>query len=283
VYGGDGSYYVAAPVHPTQRAVLAMLTVNYGKQESTLAMSEAVDLADVKIEDKEIKLSHHPDGFMQFSGAGLVSGRDEAGEIRGVGVNTWPLTQPTRGPAFAITLTDLEQFATEAHASADTLLFTEADVTPLPEADQIVLEGYYFPPLWRRFIRRDNRGELTISVFHPAKATLHLRVALPPDSCQLPGFLAFEVYTNYLKEEEAGPRPGFTISGSTGNLRRNEHGEMLGDGIYCFYPAEDFPMAMRNVDFVRDYMMNEIDPRTGDSPIANTPDGEVDGVGPEPL
>ena len=283
VFGGDGSYYVAAPVHPTQRAVLAMFTVNYAQQESKLALSEAVDLAEAEGEDKEIKLSHHPDGFMQFSGAGLVSGRDDAGEIRGVGVTTWALTEPIRGPAFAIAFTDLEQFASETSATGSTLLFTEADVTPLPEADQIVLEGYYFPPLWRRFIRRDHRGELTISVFHPAKAALQLRVALPPDSCELPGFLAFEVNTNYLKEEGAGPRPGFIMSGSTGNLRRNDQGEMLGDGIYCFYPAEDFAAAVRNVDFVSDYMMREVDPQTGDGPTASKPEGKADIVGPDPL
>jgi hypothetical protein len=283
VFGGDGSYYVSTPVHPLQRAVLAMFTVNYARQESTVALSEAVDLADAAADDKEIKLSHHPDGFMQFSGAGLVSGREETGKIRGVGVDTWTLMAPIRGPAFAIAITDIEEFVTDTTVTADTLLFTDVDVVALPEADQVVLEGYYFPPLWRRFIRVDHRGELVISIFHPAKAVLHLRVALPPDSCEVPGFLGFEVYTNYLKAEGEDPRPGFIMSGSTGNLRRNEAGEMLGDGIYCFYPAEDFPVATRNIDFVRDYMMNEVNPGTAEGPLVTKPTGEAPGVGPEPL
>jgi hypothetical protein len=258
-------------------------TVNYANQEMRVALEDAVDLADATGEDKEIKLSHHPDGFMQFSGAGLVSGRNDAGEIRGIGVDTWPLFNPTRGPAFGIAIADLEHFATETAASGDTLVFTDDDVTPLPRADQVLLEGYYFPPLWRRFIRRNHRGEPVISIFHPSKAALYLRVALPPEDCELPGFLAFELYTNYLKEEGADPRPGFIMSGSTGNIRRNDQGEALGDGIYCMYPAEDFAMARRNLDFVLDYMMNEIDPRTGDGPITSKPESEADGVGPNPL
>ena len=282
-FGGDGSYYVTAPVHPAQRALLAVFSVNYAEQRSTLALSDSVDLAAADAEDKEIKLSHHFDGFMQFSGAGLVSGRDDEGNIRGVGVDTWPLTQPTRGPAFALAITDLEHLAVETSDSAETLLFTEDDVTPLPSADQVVLEGYFFPPLWRRFVRRDRRGELTISVFHPAKAVLQLRVALPPDGGDVPGFLAFEVYTNYLKLADEDPRPGFIMSGSTGNLRRNEHGEMLGDGIYCFYPAQDLDVAVRNVDIVRDYLMDEVNPRTGDDPVRSKPEGESDGIGPAPL
>lgn len=47
-----------------------MMTVNYAKQHMEAPLEEAVDLAAAEGQDKEIKLSHHPDGFMQFSGAG---------------------------------------------------------------------------------------------------------------------------------------------------------------------------------------------------------------------
>lgn len=76
VYGTDGSYYVTAPAHAEQKAQFVMMTVNYAKQHMEVPLEEAVDLAGAEGEDKEIKLSHHPDGFMQFSGAGLVSGRE---------------------------------------------------------------------------------------------------------------------------------------------------------------------------------------------------------------
>ena len=280
MFGTDGSYYVAAPVHPERRALLTKFTVNYAKQEMQIPISEAVDLGAAGAEDKEIKLSHHPDGFMQFSGAGLVSGRDADGSIRGVGVDTWTLDDPNRGPAFGIVITDIEQFGSETSDSADTLVFTADDVTPLDGADQLIFEGYYFPPLWRRFIRRDGRGNLVIRIFHPAKAVLELRVVLPTENVELPGFLGFELYTGYLKDEDEEPRPGFIMSGSTGNVRRNEAGETLADGIHCMYPADDFEISARNLDYVRDYVMNEIDPGGPEGPVAAKPTEEPKGTGP---
>lgn len=46
---------------------------------------------------RRLKLSHHPEGFLQFSGHGVVSGRDAEGHIRGIGVKSWPLYKPTLG------------------------------------------------------------------------------------------------------------------------------------------------------------------------------------------
>ena len=39
------------------------------------------------------------------------------------------------------------------------------------------------------------------------------------------------------------------MSGSTGNLRRNEHNEKLGDGIFCAYPDTGIE-AHRSLDFI---------------------------------
>ncbi len=291
VYGTDGSYYVTAPAHPEEKAQFVMMTVNYAKQHMEVPLEEAVDLAGAEGEDKELKLSHHPDGFMQFSGAGLVSGREADGTIRGMGVMTWPLWDPIRGPAFGLALTRPEDFVPETTESADTVVFDDADVSRLDDADVVSLEAYYFPPLWRRFIRPDAKGRPVIRVFHPAKAVLELRVLLPHAKCELPGFLGIEIYTQYSipllgdagEPEDAEhvhePEPGFIFSGSTGNLRRNEDGELLGDGIYCVYPVQQIA-GKRNLDFVPDYLMKEVDPRRQDGPLADKPAGPIDPTGP---
>ncbi|HVE45802.1 MAG TPA: hypothetical protein VNA57_03510 [Acidimicrobiales bacterium] len=291
VYGADGSYYVTAPIHPEEKAQFVKMTVNYAKQQMEVPLEEAVDLAGAAAEDKEIKLSHHPDGFMQFSGAGLVSGREADGTIRGMGVMTWPFWDPIRGPAFGLALTRFEDFVPETTESADTVVFDDADVTRLDDADVLSLEGYYFPPLWRRFIRLDANGRPVIRVFHPAKAVLELRVLLPHAKCELPGFLGIELYTQYSispAAEDERPddaehgyesKPGFIFSGSTGNLRRNEAGELLGDGIYCMYPVHEIA-GTRNLDFPPDYLMKEVDPLRQDGPIADTLAGRIDPTGP---
>lgn len=263
VYGSDGSYYVTAPAPPTEKARFAVITVNYARQSEQVSLEEAVDLAAAEGTDKEIKLSHHPDGFGQFSGAGLVSGRDEDGTIRGIGVQSWPLWNPVTGPAFGLTITSLQDFIPETRETADTIVFDDADVMRVEGADTTILEGHYFSSLWRRFIRPDTQGRPIIRVVHPARVVLELRVLLPRERSQFPGFLGIEVYTQDSTPLDADsgecedaepahePAPGFMFSGSTGNLRQSENGELLGDGIYCVYPVDRITRG-RSLDFTPD-------------------------------
>lgn len=248
VYGSDGSYYVTAPVPTTGQAGFAILTVNYARQEMLVPMRDAVDLAQASHEDKEIKLSHHPDGFLQFSGAGLISGKSEEGTPRGIGVMSWPLLDPARGPAFALAINNFSSLLAHTTTAGSTVVLGNREVTSLPRGGQLVLEGHYFPPLWRRFVWEDDRGEKRISIIHPAGAAIHLRALLPPESCALAGFLGVELYFQDTADD-AEAQPGFIFCGSTGNLRQNDESELLGDGIYCFFPVEAWNEA-RLLDYV---------------------------------
>jgi hypothetical protein len=109
-FGNDGSYYVTSPYHPAHGAMLYKHTVNYALSEMELSLEQAVDAAAAEDDKKRVKLSHHPDGFLQFSGQGIVSGKDAEGNIRGIGVMSWPLDHPVRGPAFGLTMYGLEHF-----------------------------------------------------------------------------------------------------------------------------------------------------------------------------
>src|SRR3954465_8929708 len=71
LFGGDGSYYVTAPYHPQDRAVAARVVVNYADRSGLLSLSSATELAVVDDDKQRLKLSHHPDGFLQFSGEGI--------------------------------------------------------------------------------------------------------------------------------------------------------------------------------------------------------------------
>jgi hypothetical protein len=61
-----------------------------------------------------------------------------------------------------------------------------------------------------------------------------------------PYFLGFDFFVLPLKDQL--PDHCFIFNGPTGNLRRNDKGELLGDGIYCFYPKGDW-FKGRSVDF----------------------------------
>lgn len=109
-FGLDGSYYVTWPYHPANRAHLLKLTVNYALPEQDLPLSEALDVGVLDDDERRLKLSHHLDGFLQFSGPGVTSGKDTSGVIRGMGVQSWPLTSPTIGPSFGVAIAGVERF-----------------------------------------------------------------------------------------------------------------------------------------------------------------------------
>src|ERR1700730_5165226 len=81
-FGADGSYYVTCPYHPAQRAHLFVRTINYNDpappNRPSQLLTEAVALDD----RKRIKLSHHPSGFLQFSGQGIISGKNRDGTAK---------------------------------------------------------------------------------------------------------------------------------------------------------------------------------------------------------
>jgi len=245
-FGADGSYYVTSPYHPAQRALVFMVTVNYAQPEIEIPLGDALDVAAAEDDNKRIKLSHHPDGFLQFSGEGIISGKDDEGRIRGLGVMSWPLDSPTRGPSFGATIFGVDQFEQAGKPTKDSLIFKQAELPELPEATSLTLEGYYLPPLWRRFVRITPEGIPVISISHPAGTVLDLKVILASGKCTLPGLIGLEVYPSFGSLE--GATSGFILSGSTGNLRRNEQGELLGDGIYCVYPRQEAE-ARRSLDY----------------------------------
>ncbi len=247
VFGRDGSYYVTSPYHPEGKAILLLATVNYALGQMAIKNEDAIELASVDDEQKKLKLSHHVSGWVQFSGEAILSGFDENGEPKGVAVRSWPLPRPVRGPAFGATIRGIEQF--QEHTGTrrgGTCVFRANEVVTEPGADVIFVEGQYFPSAWRRFIRSRADGTMIITVNHPAGAALSLKVLLPPEKCALQGFIGVEVYAQL--DDSQTPTPSFMLAGPTGNLRKNDEGQYLADGIFCMYPRMDIN-ARRSVNY----------------------------------
>lgn len=252
-FGADGSYYVTSPYHPEGRAFLIKFRVNYSLQEMTVPLEDAIDTAGVDDDEGRLKLAHHPDGFVQFSGQGILSGRDTEGNIRGMGVMSWPLDSPVRGPAFGLVIRGIEKFETTSSDLGDAIVFTEDDLMALPGANTLHLEGHYFPSLWRRFVRVEADGTKTISVLHPAKAILKLKVLFASERCARDGFIGVELYTSRAPSEyEASP--SFSLAGPTGNIWKNLEGQVTAESIQCMYPRGEL-----QVQRMLEYMMPEIE------------------------
>lgn len=239
IFGGDGSYFVTAPYHPHNRAIAAKVSVNYAREEQIFQLSDALDLAVVEDDQRRLKLSHHPDGFLQFSGLGIRSGRNPDGTAKGIGVTSWPLVRPTLGPSFGIAFSSPIACGRPSRPQRETVVLSEFDIEHMRPAGMfgLMITGYYFPVPWREFVYRSSSGEWWIDLIHPrAQAVKRLRVILASKDCEFPGFIGLEAQPHSVETDE---QPGFIVSSSTGNLRRNEQGELIGDQLLCMYPAAD--------------------------------------------
>lgn len=237
-FGHDGSYYVTCPYHPARTGHLFLRTLNYARPEATSSTHSHMVAQGIVNEDAgRVKLSHHTDGYVQFSGQGVVSGRHADGSPKGIGVHSWPLRRPTLGPSFSLTIVGAHAFESSVRKDSNVVEFTESDLPPVVDGQGIILEGYYFPPEWRRFLL-PVPGQVSawhILLAHPNGPILDLRTVLASHACKLPGFIGLNLFRARTWIE--GANSGFILSGSTGNLRRNQDGELLGDGVFCVYPA----------------------------------------------
>ena len=243
IFGGDGSYYVTAPYHPLNRALLGIYTVNYAR-ENLIALGEAIDLAVLDDDERRLKISHHPDGFLQFSGEGIRSGRDDSGEPCGIGITSWPLNNPTFGPSFSLVFSNPLDCGRRATPKKTHLLFDERDIAHMRKGTSgLRITGYYLPARWREFVYRGADGQYWLHLLHPnGQALKRLRVALASTEADYSGLIGLEVLPHSLEGVGEGT-PMFIMSTSTGNLRRSQEGDLLGDQLLCFYPEPDLRSA----------------------------------------
>jgi hypothetical protein len=244
LFGGDGSYYVTAPYHPLDRAIAARVTVNYAKSEGGFSLDEAEELAVVDDVNKRLKVSHHPDGFLQFSGQGIRSGLDEEGKPKGLGVFSWRLHEPTLGPSFILAFSNPVACGRPSAYKKRTIVFHEEDIEHMRnDIDGLLVVGYYLPTRWREFAYRGADGTMWLDLVHPnAQAVKHLRGAFASKDSDISGVIGLEALPHGLAEGKDG-QPSFWVSTSTGSLRRNEDGDLLGDTLLCAFPMPDLDDA----------------------------------------
>lgn len=236
ILGDDGSYYVTAPYHPLNKALLGKFTVNYARETHSVSLDQALEVAVLEDDDRRLKLSHHPDGFLQFSGEGIRSGREPDGAPRGLGLQSWPLWRPTFGPSFGLVFSDPRKTGRASRNRPRSVTFFEKDME-LMRLDGVLglgIQGFYLPAPWREYVVRGADDQYQIGIINPsAQAVLNLKVLLGHKNSEHPALIGLQAVPRKLLTSFD---PAFMLRSSTGNLRRNRQGELLGDQLVCLYP-----------------------------------------------
>lgn len=126
---GDGGYSVLAPYHNAMEGWCARHTIDYNQTQQQMKFS---DVEHFTANDR-VKLSHHADGFVQFSGeqvGKIRSGRDlETGAAKGLAVQSARIDKPvTTGPTFAVVCWGPSDFRRIETPRDFDLIFGSADI-----------------------------------------------------------------------------------------------------------------------------------------------------------
>lgn len=220
IFGPDGSYYVTVPYHKEKKAFFlkykkcfkSQKEFNHTTEFQLLFETDAVDVASV--DNKILKLSHHPDGFVQFSGKGVISGKNTNGDIKGIGLQSWLLEKPAPGPSFGLAIQGIQDFDIATPTKEHEIIFEDNVLVGTDRTNGYMLEGFYFPERARRFIDENKM----ISFLHPDGFVLRLKVILPNEKCKIQGFMGL----NCLKAETTftHAKSAFSLSGSTQFIKK---------------------------------------------------------------
>lgn len=92
---------------------------------------------------------------------------DEEGNPKGVSVQSFPLERVGRGPAFGVCSGSLDSFQVIDRVKDGDVVFDTSESLPsVGNETRFVMEGYYFQPSCRRFVRTAG-NEMKLSIVQP--------------------------------------------------------------------------------------------------------------------
>lgn len=232
----DGGVVVAAPYTKDCKGLLVAMKPS-DKIGTTFIPDDEVT-AEYSASDR-VKLSLHRDGFAQFSGTGIRSGKDESGKPKGLAIQMRrPFIHPIQtGPTFAITVWGLDRFALlRERDAAAALVFDENDVlyrNASPEHwNGYVIEGFVFPSNLLKNVRPLGPGKTVLPLFHRRfegrGAHFDFRVMLLPNQPVFLGFLVSRIEVAPIGADGAQVASGSILSGPR---------DFDGIGLYAFCPS----------------------------------------------
>ena len=192
------------------------------------------------MEDR-VKLSYHPDGFVQFSGeigGKVISGKDfTTGLPKGIGLTTKTIYKPVfSGPTFGLTVWGLDDFDKTKNETRNIVIFEENDwyyrgCSP-EKATSWFIEFFVFPVRYWAAARKGRCGfSLTLSFygFEASMGVIEMKIIELPNQ---PIFLAG--FANRSRTKWTAPS-GWVLAGP-GEV--DETG--LGRVLHAYYPKPEF-------------------------------------------
>jgi hypothetical protein len=240
----DGSWFLTVPYHASGRVLLTRQHVNYPHPEAN-SFEPPIDYALLDDDEHRLKLSHHPDGFVQFSGSGITSGRNPDGSAKGMGLVSAPLVRPHAGPITGLTFLGVEDFAEAGEPGKTDITFVADSMAHNPWDTGYSMEIYYMPRMWTRFLRVTDDG-LRMYRQHPSGAVLDLQTRWNPASEA--GLVGVEMYPAPIHFGDA--TSGFAFGSPTGNVHHDENGDLVGEAIYASFPAFDPEWSTPKLDLI---------------------------------
>lgn len=174
-YRNHTGFSLLAPYHSEKNGYLFKMRRNLNKDSNEEFKISWDDTIPFSAKDR-VKLSIHPDGFVQFSGENpgkIISGRDKvSGEIKGLGILTSPLSYPINGPTFALQVWGLKDYKKDSSKTPVNAEFYEHDyeyrLATKENWNSYIIEGFVFPLFFLNFSYINIRGERVLSYTNPS-------------------------------------------------------------------------------------------------------------------
>lgn len=241
----DGGFAMLLPYHAAKKGYLMKMPMNYAYGNHTITRDEYIAYS---AEDR-VKLSIHPDGFVQFSGENrgkILSGRDsQTGEPKGLGIMSSPLTKPIMsGPTFGVSVWGLQDFEPFVNmGQRGIMIFGESDFyyrdSTCDTWNSYVVEGFVISNKYSWAIRESN-GQLTARIFHPfferTGATFDLRVMPLPNQPVYLGMMVSRLESHFQSPS------GFCFGGPSDITLKH--------GLMALYPAPETINVDGSLDYV---------------------------------
>lgn len=233
IFHADGSYFVTAPYHKENSAFVFKAIVDYRKNTQSTPLDEMIDKMELDDEKLALKISHHPDGFLQFSGTNIRSGREANGTPKGMGIQSWNHDNPPHGPAFSMTIKNINFLNSNDKVSQENYIINANTIIDGLEYEDIAIEGFFIPINFMQYIFIEGGIEY-ISLTHPSGINLKLHVIRPTSNSKCKGFFGISIQMIKLQFESI--ESGFAFSTSSGDVKLEDGRIIQGTCMYAIYP-----------------------------------------------
>mgnify|MGYP001158983328 CR=1 FL=1 len=248
----EGGCAVLLPYHPAKEGVLGKFLFDY-RNRNTIIGYDSMKKFRV---DNQVKLSFHSDGFVQFSGSHIKSGRKRNGKPKGLGIFIDPLSKVIKtGPTFGLTLWGIDQFLEyrDSTCKKTDIVFKEDqyDYRDCNSQDYsgYLIEGFFLNKKYVNVLKQDDnvfvfKGSNTM--FEDPRKTFIVRVIPYFDDEFIIGLIVSRGKTNMLQSS------GYVLMGPSQKVN-----EYHGHELAAFYPPPNGKFPRKHLNYCKNAFNNK--------------------------